>query len=70
MSPTLSKAVAEGRDELTPEEAARFANEQAQQYLGMSVEEFRKRAAADDLPEGDPMVVHVALLAGVELHAC
>ncbi|HEY5244421.1 MAG TPA: hypothetical protein VIJ60_02050 [Acidimicrobiales bacterium] len=70
MSPTLSKAVTEGRDELTPEEAERFADEQAQQYLGMSIEEFRKRAAADDLPEENPMAVHIALLAGVELQAC
>jgi hypothetical protein len=70
MSQILSKAVAEGRDELTLDEAEQFADEQAQQYLGMPIDEFRRRAADDELPEGDPMVVHIALLAGVELHAC
>jgi len=70
MSAALSQAVGEGRDELTPEEAERFADEQAREYLDMSIEEFRSRAAADALPEDDPMVVHIALLAGVELHRC
>jgi hypothetical protein len=70
MSPTLSRVVREGRDELTPEEAEKFADEQARQYFDMSVADFRNQAAAGALPQDDPMVVHVALLAGVELHTC
>lgn len=70
MSPTLSRAADENRDELTAEEAEQFADEQAQEYLDMSVSEFRERAAAGTLPADDPMVVHIALLAGVELHTC
>jgi len=70
MSPTLSKAVSEGRDELTPEEAEKFADEQSSQYLGMSIGEFRGLATKDALSRDDPMVVHIALLAGVELHSC
>ena len=70
MSPTLTKAQDEGRNELTPEEAAQFAEEQAQQYLGMSIEDFKRCAASGELPEDNPMVVHIALLAGVELPSC
>jgi hypothetical protein len=70
MSPTLSHVVQEGRDELTAPEAERFAEEQARQYLSMSIDEFRTRAATGDLPVDDPIVVHIALLAGVELQGC
>lgn len=67
-SPVLT-ATEQGRDELTPDEARQFLEEQVKTYLDMSVEEFRKRAHADALPD-DPMVVHLALLAGVDLHSC
>lgn len=70
MSAALANAVAEGRDELTREELEQFAEEQAQTYLGISLAEFRRRAGADALPKDDPIVVHIALLAGVELHTC
>jgi len=69
MSPALARSLEENRDELTAEEAAAFAEEQAQKYLGMSIGEFRRRAEDDSLPD-DPMVVHVALLAGVRVHSC
>ncbi len=70
MSPTLQKAYEEGRDELTPDEALAFLNEQTQQYLDMSLDEFRRQAEAGTLPSDNAMVVHIALLAGVELHHC
>jgi FKBP-type peptidyl-prolyl cis-trans isomerase (trigger factor) len=70
VSPTLSKVVEEGRDELTPEEAEQFADEQSRQYLGMSIGEFKELASNDALSHDDPMVVHIALLAGVKLHSC
>jgi hypothetical protein len=70
MSPTLSRVTEEGRDELTVEEAEQFADEQAKKHLNMTIAEFKERAASGDLPHDDPMVVHVALLAGVELHSC
>jgi uncharacterized glyoxalase superfamily metalloenzyme YdcJ len=70
MSPTLSQVAKDGRDELTPDEAQQFASEQAKQYLGMTIEKFKELAAANELPDDDPMVVHIALLAGVELHSC
>src|SRR5205807_9074380 len=70
MTPALARAIEEGRDELTLEEARQFAEEQTQKYFGMSVDEFRRVAQAGELPEDDPMVVHVALLAGVDLLSC
>ena len=70
MSPTLSRAAEEGRDELTLEEAEKFADEQAREYLGISIKEFRRLASTGELSMDDPMVVHIALLAGVELPAC
>lgn len=57
-------------DELTPEEAKQFVEDQMQEYLGMSVEEFRQRAVAGTLPEDDAMVVHLALLTGTHLRSC
>jgi hypothetical protein len=70
MSAALARLEAEHRDELTPEEAEQFADEQARQYLGISLAEFRGLAAAGGLPKDDPIVVHLALLAGVELSSC
>jgi hypothetical protein len=70
MGSVALEAVDDGRDELTADESERFVDEEARRYLGMSVGEFRKRAAADDLPEDNPMVVHIALLAGVQLQHC
>jgi hypothetical protein len=71
MSPTtLSRALEQGRDELTVEEAEQFADEQARKYLKMPIDRFRQLASEDRLPYDDPMVVHIALLAGVELHSC
>ena len=70
MSPALAKALQEGRDELTRQEAHEFAEEQALQYFGISVEEFVKQAEAGNLPHDDPMVLHLALLTGARLQAC
>jgi hypothetical protein len=66
----LAQAVAEGRDELTSDEAEQFADDQAREYLGMSVDEFRRRAADGTLPEDDAMVIHIALLPGARLRSC
>lgn len=62
--------VAEGRDEMTPEESRAFAEEQTQQYFGITVAEFLHRAAEGTLPEDDPMVIHLALLTGARLNSC
>ena len=69
MSAALAQSLEEGRDELTSEEMEQFADEQARAHLGISIYEFRRRAAEETLPD-DPNVVHIALLAGVELHTC
>lgn len=70
MSPVLANVAKEGRDELTPEEAYQFADEQTRHYFGLSVEEFIKHAEAGELPHDDPMVLHLALLTGARLHSC
>lgn len=70
MTSALADAINEGREELTPEESRRFAEEQVQRYLGLSVDEFLVRAEEGTLPEEDPMVVHLALLTGAKLHSC
>ena len=69
MTPARAESLEE-RDELTAEEAEQFAEEQARKYLRMSIAEFRQRAHDGNLPEDDPVVVHIALLAGVELQHC
>lgn len=70
MSPALAKAIEEHRDELTPEEAHAFADEQTRQFFGLSVEEFIERAEAGKLALDDPMTLHLALLTGARLHSC
>ncbi|HVC15446.1 MAG TPA: hypothetical protein VND62_11370 [Acidimicrobiales bacterium] len=70
MSPTLEAVAREGRDELTPAEAQQFADEQTREYLGLSLSEFRRLAATGELSTDDPMVVHIALIAGVDLPRC
>jgi hypothetical protein len=60
----------EGRDELTAEEMAEFAAEQVRTYLGMTVAEFRQHAQDGTLPMDNWMVVHLALLTGVDLPSC
>lgn len=69
MTPGLSHATSEGRDELTPDEARDFLEDQTQRYLGISLEEFMRRAEADDLPD-HPMVEHLVLLTGARAHSC
>lgn len=59
----------EGRDELTPAEAEEYAAQQVRKYLDMSVQEFRDRAEAGTLPKRS-VVLHLALLLGVELKTC
>jgi hypothetical protein len=59
----------EGRDELTPEETRKLIDEQARKYLDMSFEEFIERAKAGTLPD-EPVVAHLALLAGVDVGSC
>lgn len=60
---------ADGRDELTQEEASEFAAEQTEKCLGMTPEEFVEHAADDTLPDS-PVVLHLALLLGVKLKRC
>lgn len=60
---------ADDRDELTQDEARAFAAEQTEKYLGMTPEEFADAAANDTLPD-TPVVLHLALLLGVELTRC
>lgn len=59
----------EGRDELTRAEAEEYAAAQIRHYLDMSVDEFRARAEADDLPHTS-VVLHLAMLLGVRLKSC
>jgi hypothetical protein len=65
----MDRVIEDGRDELTPDEARAYAEEQTQKYFGMSVDEFNARAALGTLPDS-PHVVHVALLTGARLQAC
>lgn len=69
MSPVLARSIGRGKDELTAEEAEEFVAEQIRHYFGMSVDEFRRRAADGTLPP-HPMVVHLALLSGVTVASC
>jgi len=69
-SPSLAERLErEGRDELTIAEAEEYAAEQVRHYLGISVDEFRKRAEADTLPHTS-VVLHLAMLLGVRLKSC
>lgn len=70
MSPALAKALEEGRDELTREEAREYAEEQTRKYFGLSIDEFVERAEAGSLDHDDPMVLHLALLTGADLRSC
>ncbi len=67
---TLPGMDQEGRDELTPDEFAQLLEEQTRRYFGISVAEFRSRAEEGSLPVDHPMVIHLALLTGANLHAC
>lgn len=66
----MDTVAAEGRDELTPEEARAYAEEQTQKYFRLSVEEFIAQAEAGALPEDEPMAVHLAILTGARLPSC
>lgn len=66
----LAQTIEEGRDELTPEEARAYAEEQTQKYFSMSFDQFVRSAEAGTLPEDEPMVVHLALLTGARLQTC
>lgn len=66
----LDLVVAEGRDEMTVEESRAFAEEQTQEYFGISVAEFKHRAEEGTLPADDPTVVHLAILTGAKLKSC
>jgi hypothetical protein len=70
MSAVLNRARNQGRDELTAEESEEYLNEQSLRYFGIPITEFRQRAVADTLPADDPVVLHIALLAGVTLPHC
>lgn len=70
MTAGVARAVEEGRDELTHDEASAYAEEQTEKYFGLSVAQFVRSAEEGTLPEDDPMVVHLALLTGAKLHSC
>lgn len=70
MTPAVARSIEQGRDELTDEEARQFAEEQAQEYFRMSVDEFAAKAQEGSLPQDDPMVIHLSLLIGAPLDAC
>lgn len=61
---------AEGRDELTLDEARAYAEEQTYRYFGLSLDAFIKAVEDGSLPDDEPMVVHLALLTGARLHSC
>ncbi len=69
MTAGVAKAIQEGRDELTAEEAREYVEAQVRDRLGMSLAEFYRRASAGDLPE-DPSVPHLVLLAGADSSGC
>ncbi|MBA3891854.1 MAG: hypothetical protein H0X64_15135 [Gemmatimonadaceae bacterium] len=49
--------------ELTPQQGRQLLDEKAQQYLGLTGEEFRDRWEAGELdPDADPNVMRVAML--------
>lgn len=66
----MDKVIAEGRDELTQEESHALVEEETQEYFGLTVEEFVRRAEEGTLPADDAMVVHLALLTGAKLKRC
>jgi hypothetical protein len=70
MSTVLENAVAEGRDELTADEAREYVEAQTRLHFGLSIEDFIRKAEDGSLPEDDPVVVHLALLTGAKLHSC
>jgi hypothetical protein len=70
MERVLREALREDQDELTLAEARELAEEEACNHFGMTVDEFRRAAKEGTLPEDDPMVAHLALLTGAEIHSC
>ena len=69
MSPVLDQAASEGRNDLTPEEARAYVEEQVQEALHISLEEFYERAKNKTLPD-HPAVPHLVLLAGAPSPGC
>lgn len=65
-----SRALAEGRDELTRDEARRYVEQQTEAHFGLSVDKFVAAARDGTLDPDDPFVLHLALMTGVKLDAC
>ncbi len=68
-SPGLDQAIAEGRDELTDDEAREYLDAQTRTHLGMSLDEFIRAADEGSLPE-HPAVPHLVLLTGARPVSC
>lgn len=69
MSPGVARAVEEGREELTPAETREYLEEQTRKYLGISLDEFLRRAEDGTLPE-HPAVAHLIMLSGARPTSC
>jgi hypothetical protein len=69
MSPELTQAVEDGRDELTDEETRRYLEDQTRAYFGMSLDEFLRRAEEGTLPD-HPAVAHLIMLSGATPSTC
>lgn len=69
MTAGLADAVAEGRDELTPEEAQEYLDAQTQAVYGLPLDEFIKLAEANELPP-HPALAHLVLLTGARSDSC
>ena len=69
MTPGVAHTIAENRDELTADETRQLLEDEIQRHLGMSLDEFYRRAEAGTLPD-HPLVAHLALLAGARTGPC
>jgi hypothetical protein len=63
------RAIAEGRTELTEPETLEYLNDLTREALGMTLDEFVRRADEGTLPE-HPAVPHLVLLTGARPGPC
>jgi hypothetical protein len=64
-----TKAILEGRDTLTADEAREYVAAEIWDRFGMTLEEFYERAEAGELPD-DPAIPHLVLLTGARSPGC
>ena len=69
MTSGVAQAIKEGRDELTPDEAAEYVADRVRCELGISLDEFLQKAEAGTLPES-PAIAHLILLTGATATTC